>query len=106
MPDGVFQPTYEEIKRCTYVFRDLKSTSVVLRERASGKQKVRVGFKALVCLAIWAVQDAEYLCIQPWNGISDYADTTGDLTKKDRIVSLHPHGIYARTHTIDVGETD
>jgi len=39
-------------------------------------------------LGIWAKPGAPFICIEPWQGIADSADSTQDLTQKEGIMSL------------------
>ncbi len=83
----------------TLIFGNLKSKSVVLKNRLNGK-KLKVEFPDAEYLAIWHVPNAKYLCIEPWNGLPDYSDTDYDFTKKAGIIKLEPFCEYSNTHKI------
>lgn len=79
----------------------VKSTSVQLRHKKTGRG-VRVDFEGFPYLLIWTKPNtqAPYLCIEPWCGISDTPDTTGDITQKEGINRVEGGGTFHRVHTI------
>ena len=91
---------YSEFEKCTYVFRNINSESVVL-EHKNGNRKLRVGFPGHFALAIWTLTARNYVCIEPWCGISETESFAGDITEKDGIVELEKSGIFERTHYIE-----
>jgi len=52
-------------------------------------------------LGIWAKPGAPFICIEPWQGIADSADSTQDLTQKKGIMSLDG----GKEHTADYSIT-
>jgi galactose mutarotase-like enzyme len=72
-----------------YIFDHLKSTSVALKGRKTAKS-VTVSFPGFPQLGIWSMPDAPYVCIEPWYGISESTDFTGDLTQKKGVLQLQP----------------
>lgn len=52
------------------------------------KEVVSVDFAPFEHLLLWTKPGAPYLCIEPWNGIPDYADADGDLTHKAGILHI------------------
>ena len=91
---------YSEFEKCTYIFRNINSESVVL-EHKSGKRKVRIGFPGHETLAIWTLPVRNYVCIEPWCGISENESFNGDITQKDGIVELGQSETFERTHYIE-----
>ena len=91
---------YSEFEKCTYIFRNINSESVVL-EHKNGKRKVRIGFPGHETLAIWTLPVRNYVCIEPWCGISENESFNGDITQKDGIVELGQSETFERTHYIE-----
>lgn len=85
----------------TLIFKNLQSREVVLRNRKTGRT-VKVAFPDCAYLAIWHKPGAGYLCIEPWSGLPDNADTDGNLKTKEGILSLAPRAQYRNVHTITI----
>lgn len=70
-----------------YILDDFKSTSVALKGLKTDKS-VTVSFPGFHELGIWAPPGAPFVCIEPWHGIAEATDFTGDLTQKVGAVRL------------------
>lgn len=68
------------------LFYGLSSRKVTLLN--GEKPVVSVEFAPFEHLLLWTKPGAPYLCIEPWNGIPDYADADGDLTHKKEILRI------------------
>jgi len=99
--NGVFELDYKEFEKCSYIFRDIKSQSVIF-EHKSGQRKIRIGFPEHNVLAIWTLPSRKYVCIEPWCGTSEKKGFNGDITKKDGIVTLDANKTFERCHFIEV----
>jgi galactose mutarotase-like enzyme len=54
-------------------------------------------------LGIWSKPGgAPFLCIEPWHGIPDMSDTSGNLTDKEGILSLEPRGVFSTGYRIHI----
>ncbi len=85
------------------VFEDLKSRSVTLRNRKSGKS-VTVEFPDCDYFLLWHKHSGGYICLEPWSGIPDRHGSDYDITKKDGITALESGKEYINTHSITVTE--
>ncbi len=85
----------------TLIFKNLKSRELVLKNRKTDRS-IRVEFPDCDYLAIWHKVSAGYICIEPWSGLPDNIDTDHDITHKEGILTLAPHGKYSNIHTITV----
>lgn len=83
------------------VFKHLKSDCVTLKSQKSPKQ-LKFEFKNFPYLGIWAAKDADFVCIEPWCGIADSADTNQNLETKEGIISLESKGIFERSFSIEI----
>jgi galactose mutarotase-like enzyme len=43
---------------------------------------------------IWAKQPFPFLCLEPWHGIADEVDATGELTEKEGIIKLGSSEVF------------
>lgn len=83
------------------VFKHLKSDCVTLKSKKSPKQ-LKFEFKNFPYLGIWAAKDADFVCIEPWCGIADSADTNQNLETKEGIISMESKGVFERSFSIEI----
>ncbi|MBQ4137127.1 MAG: aldose 1-epimerase family protein [Clostridia bacterium] len=83
------------------IFKDIRSKSVTLTRSGDGK-RVRVDFDGFDHLLLWQVAGAKYICIEPWTGLPDPVDSTGDITKKPSITKLEPGKEKSFFHQITI----
>lgn len=82
------------------VFKDLKSRSLTLRNRKTGKA-VTVDFNGFDYLLLWKKCGAGYLCIEPWTGIPPMiTDHDPEISRKEGIRAIAPGDVFSRIHTI------
>lgn len=91
---------YEQFVIDTLIFEKLKNKKVTLKNRNTGR-KITVYFDDADILCIWTVDNAGYVCIEPWNGAPDFVDTDGDITKKAYIIELEPGITDSKKHIIE-----
>lgn len=65
----------------TLVFPYLEARAVSFVKRGGGRC-VKVEFPDFEHLLLWTVPNAGYLCIEPWNGLPDFVDSSYDLKEK------------------------
>ena len=70
------------------IFDDLKSRAVIYG--ASDGPRIKIGFPDARYLGIWTKPGAPFICIEPWRGVADPQDYTGDFTLKPGIVMVAP----------------
>jgi len=82
------------------IFKNLKSRRAALVSKTSGRI-LSLEYDDFPYLGIWAKPGAPFICIEPWQGIADSADSTQDLTQKKGIMSLDG----GKEHTADYSIT-
>lgn len=90
---------YEYFKMDTLIFRDIKSKKVTLKKNKNEENTI-VSYSDFDNLLIWTMDGAEFICIEPWNGLPDYDDQNFDIEKKVGIKSLMPGENYVCRHVI------
>lgn len=85
------------------VFKNLNSSKVSLRSRKSD-QMLSMEFKDFPYLGIWAKPNADYVCIEPWIGIADSADSDRNFETKEGLVSLPAKEKFVASYSIIVDE--
>jgi galactose mutarotase-like enzyme len=81
------------------IFDRLASRSV--RYGADLGPQIEVSFPDATYLGVWTRPGAKLICIEPWQGVTDPAGFTGDLSAKPGIFSVEP----GATHVIRMGIT-
>ena len=95
----IFPLKYEYFSTDALVFLDLKSRSLTL-ENEKNVQKIKVDFDGFPYLLLWTVQDAKFICVEPWCGIPDFVGENLDFSEKKGIIHLQKGEETSRTHTI------
>lgn len=83
------------------VFKHLNSRCVyILSSKTS--HGLKVDFHGFPYLGIWSARDADFVCIEPWCGIADSVDSTGNLEEKEGINVLPAKEVFTRTWHVDL----
>jgi galactose mutarotase-like enzyme len=93
--------THELFHQGALVFRDVRSSGISLRSRASRKAVV-VRSDRMPYLGLWQPKDAPFVCIEPWHGIADPADRTVEFKDREGTITLPPGGRYETWYSIEV----
>ncbi len=81
-------------ERGALVFRSLRSQRVRLTGPAG--VGVEIDFPGFPYFGIWSKPGAAFVCLEPWCGIADAPEASGQLEDKEGIVSLPPGATFAR----------
>ena len=85
------------------IFTELNSSEISIKSKSS-KGKISVNFDDFPFLALWSKPNADFLCIEPWDGLPDFEDSDQELTRKPGIVKLGPGSIHYASYTIQIFE--
>lgn len=90
-------------RRDTLIFDGLKSERVRLVNRKTGRG-VEMDISAFPMAAFWTPPQkrAPFICLEPWQGCSDYADTSGRFEDKPHCVSLAPGDSWTAAYTVSI----
>ena len=83
------------------VLKDLRSKSVAITS-AKTLHGVRVTFNDFPFLGIWETKGGDFVCIEPWCGIADSVNASGDLEDKEGINLLAPSAHFEVSYTIEL----
>ena len=78
----------------------LKNTARELTLRGKNTDRsVKVSFPECEILGFWQAAgcNAEYLCVEPWNGLPSYDGVDEEISTKKASMSLAPHAEYSNT---------
>jgi galactose mutarotase-like enzyme len=84
------------------VFMDLKSDFVTLKHNMSN-HFVKVSLNEFPYLGIWAKPGADYVCIEPWQGIADFTNHDKKIENKKGVVWLEVDQELARSFSMEFG---
>ena len=70
----------------------LRSRSVLLREKGTGRSVARVTFPETEKLVLWHPTGAKMLCIEPWQTLPDRIGADLEFSEKDGVLCVPPHG--------------
>jgi len=93
--------TKELFRDDAIVFKKLRSTSVSLLSNRS-PHGLRFDYSGFPYLGIWAANNADFVCIEPWCGIADSVSSNQQLEDKEGVNSLPPNDIFERSWMVKV----
>lgn len=83
------------------VLKHLQSDSV--RLVSSGTQHgLRFSFSGFPYLGLWAAPGADFICIEPWCGIADSVDASGEWPDKEGLIELAAGKMFERAWQVSV----
>ncbi len=98
--ESIFPIKEDTFAADAYVLEDVRSPFVWVRNPAEGKS-VKVHLGGAPYLGIWAKPAAPYVCIEPWQGLDDDYNQSGDLEDKKGIIRLLPGERHIFTYGIE-----
>lgn len=99
----VFPLKYEYFVRDALVFKDIKFSKATLVHKNSNKRGA-VEFGGANYFLLWTKPNANYICLEPWNGVQDIIDSDYDIATKEGIIQLASDREYKFVHTIEFFE--
>ena len=83
------------------VFKKLESNWVKLLSKSTGKN-LKINFEGWPYLGIWSKPRANFICIEPWQGIADASDFNDDVSQKEGIIMLAVNERIEKSFDIEV----
>jgi galactose mutarotase-like enzyme len=83
------------------VFKQLKSKNISLLN-SKNKHGFKFEYDRFPYMGIWSAKNADFVCIEPWCGIADSVDASGELNQKEGINILTPGELMSRTWSIEL----
>jgi len=79
--------SYELFSKDALVMTTMKSRELILRNNKNNR-KVIFSFSNFPYFGIWAAKNADFVCLEPWQGIADLENHDQELTEKFGILKL------------------
>jgi len=79
--------SYELFSKDALVMTNMKSNELILRNNQNN-DKVIFTFSNFPYFGIWAAKNADFVCLEPWQGIADLEDHNQELTEKFGVLKL------------------
>ncbi|UQD56848.1 aldose 1-epimerase family protein [Flavobacterium sp. K5-23] len=100
LKDRMIPLKYQLFKDDALVFKKLESKTVTILENNS--PILRVNFEDFPNLGIWTLENAPFLCIEPWFGYSNTIESSGDLFEKEGIQLLDSSESFEAKFSINI----
>lgn len=91
--------THELFYKDALVFKEVKSDIISLKTDKN-KHGIDYNIGNFPFLGIWAFKDANFVCIEPWEGITDSYDHNGDFTQREGTKHLSPGAMWQKEWSI------
>ncbi len=82
------------------VLKNIKSNEITIRNQ-NHQHGIRFQFQNFPYFGIWSKNNADFVCLEPWNGITDSQNATGEMTEKEGILKLAPHESFTCSYAIE-----
>ena len=79
--------SYELFSKDALVMTTMKSRELILRNKKNN-HKVIFSYSNFPYFGIWAAKNADFVCLEPWQGIADLENHDQELTEKVGILKL------------------
>lgn len=83
------------------VFKNLKSDLIEIKSKKN-IYGLSVSTENFPYLGIWAAKNADFVCIEPWHGIADNVNASGNILDKEGIILLNQQQTFTCAFTINV----
>ncbi len=87
LENKTFPLSYELFSKDALVTTTMKSKELILRNHKN-TDKVIFTFSNFPYFGIWAAKNADFVCLEPWQGIADLENHNQELTEKFGILKL------------------
>ena len=64
---------------------------------------IKVATEGAPYLGIWGKPSGPFVCLEPWHGVADSTNASGNLVEKEGILGLEPRGTFTTGYRIEIG---
>lgn len=95
MQKNVLKLRKEYFEQDAIVIKDMQSSTLSLVNH-QGKKIVSLSADQFPYYGIWSKAPYPFICFEPWEGVADAVDSTGELTQKEGILQLLSSEVFLR----------
>jgi galactose mutarotase-like enzyme len=92
---------YELFKHDALIFKKFKNAKISIGTNHD-KKSIELAYRNFPYLGIWSAKNADFVCLEPWNGITSNNEFNGDITQKEGIIKLDSNHIWTSEFSISV----
>lgn len=100
LDNGKLNLEYKLFEKDALVIKSLKSKCVTILKNTN--PVLKINFSDFPNLGIWTIENAPFLCIEPWFGYSDNLDEYDDFSKKEGIQLLEKMETFEANYNIEI----
>ena len=90
----------ESFKNDAIIMKGITSSKISLKNKYKEKPILTMEFSDFPYLAIWSKPNAPFICIEPWQGVSDTMKSTGIFAAKTGSILLKPNQSYECRYSV------
>jgi galactose mutarotase-like enzyme len=100
-PQGKLKLTHDLFAADAIVLKqpEFSSVSILHSDKGHG---IRMHCQNWPFFGIWSAQNANFVCLEPWQGIADTVTSKGILAEKEGILRLSPGQTHKSTYSLEV----
>lgn len=91
----------DTFKNDALILENPESNTVWLKNTKNNRG-IKFNYEGFKYIAFWNKPGAEFLCLEPWNGISDYDNASGNLKEKVGIEKIEKGETYIKELNITI----
>ncbi len=93
--------SYELFSKDALVMTNMKSRELTLRNKKNDHQVIFT-FSNFPYFGIWAAKNADFVCLEPWQGIADLENHNQELTQKFGILKLEKNQDWTANWAVEI----
>lgn len=94
--------SYDLFKEDALVYQEIKGKVMIKLSAPSSKRSVTVYYSDFPYLGIWNKYQSDFVCIEPWCGITDDEDSIQHINSKKGIIFLSASSTWENTWSIQI----
>ncbi len=97
---GSLNLDYSIFSNDALILKNVPAKQLTLKKQ--GKAVVKLDYEGFPHLGLWTMNNAPFICIEPWYGYSDSVSANGNLLEKESMLLLEPQAVFNTNFTIEV----
>jgi galactose mutarotase-like enzyme len=98
--ESIIELKHELFETDALVFSNLKSDKLSLKSRKNDGF-LTMTYSGFPYMGIWTKVGAPYICLEPWYGVADPPEFSGELSDKPGIMKLDGNGVFECEHVVE-----